>query len=145
MKRVRLNQAGDTIVEVLFAVIVVGVAIGLAYGVASRSLKSNRQAQERIEAVKFVESEAEQLKKIASQTPDGTGVFGQSQPFCLVLTNIVGADDPACTANNRYKLSITPTVSTTSTKQFDVTATWDSLKGGQENITVTYRVYPLSP
>lgn len=161
----RLNQAGDTIVEVLIAVVVVGLAIGLGYGVASRSLKANQQSQERSEALKKVEGQLERLKKRAVTDANGSGVFSTnaSQPsFCIVDTpteqnriereatppaNV--SDDPLGNAYNaacvdgRYHLSITPTINNADTKQFVVTARWFGIGGlNKEQTTVTYRIYP---
>ena len=81
--RLSKNQVGDTIVEVLLSVIVVGLAIGLAYGIASRSLRGSRQAQERVEALKLVESQIEQLKSGANKTGDSS-LFQVNKVFCLV-------------------------------------------------------------
>lgn len=164
MKHNKLNQAGDTIVEVLLAVVVVGLAIALGYGVASRSLKANRQAQERTEALKQVESQVERLKKRAVTDKAGVGIFKsefQSEAFCLAdlasgVNEPVGMDRPAdevaqdplgsaypdeC-VDGLYHMSIRPSSAGTTT-QFDVTARWFSLGDTEkEESTVTYRIAP---
>lgn len=159
-KQQKLNQVGDTIVEVLLAVVVVGLAIGLGYGVASRSLKANRQAQERGEALKKVEGQLERLKKRAVTDVTGSGVF-RSNSYCLATVGqsenepvnldssppanvaddpLDGAYDDAC-VDGLYHLSITP--DTTTPNQFTVRARWFGL-GGQEKeeTSITYRAYP---
>lgn len=82
----RLQQAGDTIVEVLFAVAVVGLTIASAYGIASLSLQNARQAQERGEALKIAEGQIEAIRAIASNnsaTDDGQIFRASSNAFCL--------------------------------------------------------------
>jgi len=146
-KTKRLNQVGDTIVEVLIAVVVVGMAIGLGYGVASRSLKANRQSQERGEALKQVESQVERLKKLATTDTGGpSGVF-RSGSYCITgdANEIKSADNALCTVNDRYNLSITlqdPASSTTT--QFNITARWEGLTGKPEETTIIYRIYPAT-
>lgn len=164
-----LNQAGDTIVEVLLAVIVVGLAVGLGYGVASRSLKSNRQSQERVEALKKIEGQIERLKKLAATDNGGPGGVFQASSYCIIDTptqanKIVSPIDtpPALNLDSLsedaysdiddscidglYRMSITPDNPTPSTKQFQVRARWFSIgKNAKEETVVTYRIYPASP
>ncbi len=81
------KQAGDTIVEVLFAVAVVGLAIAISYGIASRSLRSAQQAQERGQALKLAESQLESMKAIASGEDDSAKnalfAMGGNKVFCV--------------------------------------------------------------
>ncbi len=149
MTKTRLGQAGDTIVEVLLAVVVVGLAIGFGYGIASRSLKNNQRAQERVEALKQVESQVERLKKLAANSSATANIFTRSDAFCMTDSDSgpvdTSVDNDACQQgpDGRYRLSITPAPgNSSSTRQYDITATWDSLGGGEEHTTVTYRVYP---
>lgn len=163
MRKTKLNQAGDTIVEVLLAVVVVGLAVGLGYGVASRGLKANRQAQERVEALKQVESQTERLKKLATtDTGEGADTIFRSGAFCLVGDGVIVAEDTPPTdladdpLNNTvynsaciqglYHLSITPTETGPNVKEFSIKARWFGL-GGQdkEESVINYRVYPAAP
>ena len=57
----RLGMRGDTIVEVLIALAVTSSLIIAGYNTANRSLKGGQQSQERGEALKLVESQAEAL------------------------------------------------------------------------------------
>lgn len=157
-----LNQVGDTIVEVLLSVIVVGIAIGLGYGVASRSLRSNRQSQERVEALKQVESQIERLKKLAATDDGGTSGVFRSTSYCIAdnddgTNQIVAVNTPPTDAqqdpidgaypndciDGLYHLSINPENSGPNTKQFRVTARWFGLGTDQkQETTIVYRVYP---
>lgn len=63
-----LNKTGDTIVEVLIATAIVSLILGGAYATSNRSLKTTRQAEERVEAVKHTESQLEKLR-VAAPNP----------------------------------------------------------------------------
>jgi len=159
----RLNQVGDTIVEVLLAVVVISLAIGIGYSIASRSLNTVRQAQERTEAVKQVENQIERLKKLAA-TDNCSGpssALCQPSSFCLgdnnqiisispTPTNI--ASDPltsvaygsgACLKNNLYYVSITPEGGSPP-RQYQVRARWLGLNNQKQETVVTYRIYPAT-
>ena len=64
MSAKRLTERGDTIVEVLIAISVMSLLIGGAFVLTNRSLQGTRAAQERLNALKLVESQLEQLKKL---------------------------------------------------------------------------------
>jgi type II secretory pathway pseudopilin PulG len=71
------NNRGDTIVEVLIALAIIGAVIGTTYAIASVSLRQGRQAQERTEALKVAESQIELLKE-----------FGKTKTNLSVMYNI---------------------------------------------------------
>lgn len=153
MRRFFTIEAGDTIVEVLIAVTVIGLSIGLAYGVANRSLKTARQSQERTEAVKLAEGQTEQLKALSyrDDTSD-QGIFTTGQTYCLINgskkisagLNIGSLDDddlskynPEC-VNGLYHIAVVPATG----NNFDVYVRWFGI--GQlekEQVKITYRLY----
>ncbi len=76
-----LKQNGDTIVEVLLAIVVVSATLGAAFTTIDRGTDGARASQERAEALKYVESQIELFKAGASS---GTaGLFGRGNAFCL--------------------------------------------------------------
>lgn len=79
---IKLNQIGDTIIEVMLAMAVIGMTIGGAYGIANRSLRAAQVAQERGEALKVAESQLEIIKALSS-SGDGGDVFNTSSRFCM--------------------------------------------------------------
>ena len=125
-----LNQAGDTIVEVLIATAVVGMMLTGAFAISNASLKQIRMSQERSEAHRIAASQLELLKQ--SSTSVSTG--------CLVISSgrITNAIGPACNQgiDNRYRVNI----SSTALRAYSVSVTWDNLAGSQDNVTVDYRV-----
>lgn len=82
----RASQAGDTIVEVMFALAVLGSVLGSAYVVVNRSIITNRLSQERHEAVKLAESQFEKLQVKAALDPT---LLQQNGAFCLDASNTV--------------------------------------------------------
>lgn len=156
IKRSKLNQFGDTLIEVLISATVISLAIGGAYSVANRSLKTAQQSQERVEATKIVEGQIEQLKAL-SHADDDQGIFGGGT-FCLtdgIKTNNSFASgilplnsDPLstpnpyaieCQKNNLYHVAIQKT----GTDEFSIVARWFSLGGSlKEQVNTKYRLYP---
>lgn len=75
-----LTNRGDTIIEVLIAITVVSFVLGGAYVTSNRNLNNMRQAQERGEALKYVQEQVERLKANASTEPT---LFSINEVFCL--------------------------------------------------------------
>lgn len=153
MRRFFTNEAGDTIVEVLIAVTVIGLSIGLAYGVANRSLKTARQSQERTEAVKLAEGQTEQLKALSyrDDASDG-GIFNTGQTYCLQNgskipsggLNIGSLDDDdlskyhADCVDGLYHIAVVPA----SDNNFDVYVRWFGFgQLDKEQVKISYRLY----
>ena len=67
------TNRGDTIVEVLFAMVVIGVSLAAAFGIANRSIQISRSSQERTEAQKIAESQIELIKAAISTEDTGGG------------------------------------------------------------------------
>lgn len=85
LKQLR-SEAGDTIIEVMIALAVIGAVIGTSYAISSRSLKLGRQAQERTEALKLVESQVELLKSAADAKNTDIFTSLSSESFCLATS-----------------------------------------------------------
>ncbi len=82
----KLNQIGDTIIEVMIAMAVIGLTIGGAYGIANRSLQASRGAQERGEALKLAEAQLERIRAVTNDPNrlPGSDLFGQlPERFCI--------------------------------------------------------------
>ncbi len=75
MKYKLLNQVGDTMVEVLLALLIVSSVIAASYVSADRSLSGTRQSQERGEALKAAESQVEQIKSNVAVAVAATKIF----------------------------------------------------------------------
>jgi type II secretory pathway pseudopilin PulG len=76
----RRNQRGDTIMEVIICVAVIGLVLTAAFALSNRSTTGERKAQERGSALKIAESQMELLKSYAdlNKLPSD-----RSQLFCM--------------------------------------------------------------
>lgn len=77
---IRLGSRGDTIVEVLIAIAIIGMILGGALASANRSLQAERRAQERTEASRVAEQQLE-LLKLSSQQSDS--IYTGVNDFCV--------------------------------------------------------------
>lgn len=152
----RLRQDGDTIVEVMIVLAVLGLAIGISYSTANRSLSETRQAQENTKATELVQSQIEQLRYL-SPNPASVGLgkyIFQPVQYCIDSTNTIKSPaffSSACTVDSFYHLSITycqgsgsaACTGHTTDDTFITTATWPDILGqGNDTVTLTYRLHP---
>jgi type II secretory pathway pseudopilin PulG len=160
----RLNQVGDTIIEVMVVLAVLGLALGVSYATANRSLLAARGAQENSEATQLVQSQVEYLRAYARVASSDTAhyIFTPNNIFCFDTSgNIVAGftgtntDTPpanypssgACLQGTRYYLSIKYGGAAGSpadpTDTFTVRAVWADVQGqGNDSVTIVYRIHP---
>ncbi|HVS58315.1 MAG TPA: hypothetical protein VHD60_01100 [Candidatus Saccharimonadales bacterium] len=145
-KTVYRMLAGDTIVEVMIALAVLGGALGVSYGIANRSLLQSRDAQERTSAVKLLQAQLEQLR--SSGSISGTSVFSTSGKFCFYTDSSSGATGivswpnattaPAKCQQGFYAYSLTRGADDT----FSAVVQWDNVFGsGKDTATLLYRMH----
>ena len=147
-------ERGDTLVEVLVAIVIVASVIGGAYVVSNKSLQSTRSAQERQNALKLSESQLEQLKSLIASDP--TQIFGAGKPakFCLSsdatgvhvwdftvaaqkVHCVLNATESPTTAQPAYTLSVQRTIN-----DFKLTETWIDVSGDfNDSMQLNYRAY----
>lgn len=144
----RLTSQGDTIIEVMVVLAVLGLALSISYATASRSLTQARQAQENTEATTLAQTQIEQLRGNYQVTIDSSNYIYANPYFCLnngVRTNLIGTDvkdyasyPPACKFHDdRYHVAI----KYDSPSTFTVTVVWDDLSGNdQSRVTLSYRL-----
>lgn len=151
----RSNQRGDTIVEVLLAIAIIGAVLGGAYVVANRNTMINRASQERLEAIKVAEGQLERLKAKAASD---SSLFNQTS-FCLNNTNtIVTSTSAQCRVNSSgvpsvaepsYRINITKegdlavgVTNPTAGARFKIEVTWSEVRGGgTDRLEMQYGVY----
>lgn len=163
MKRFKLkllNNRGDTIVEVLIVLAILGFAFGTSTGIATRSLHQSRTAEEHSQALGLLNTQLEQLRSAATT---GADVFQNGKPFCMKTDNtpdygfagsyVIPTDqnaddftkyaDPACKGiDTFYNQSI---VYDSASGDYTIRVRWDGVGtlGRQQEIT-SYRVYKLT-
>ncbi len=150
----KLNRRGDTIVEVMIVLAVLGMALGISYSTANRALLQARAAQENTKATEILQGQIEQLRTMSANPefmPDGvtkntTGYiyFQPSKTFCVDSTSQVvittGAGFAGCQWESLYDIQI---LYDNNTSTFVLSASWDDVQGqGKDNVTLSYRVYP---
>lgn len=155
MRLRRLRDTGDTIIEVLVCLAVLGFMLTLAYSIATRAQQTIQSAHERSRALKLAEGQIEQMKAIAKNSPAEIFTNRSTGAFCLV--NGVAKDfapaaptpglgawsyNPACTnVDGLYKVSIlTPGVAGLS---YVVQIRWVHINGvGEDEVKLEYKLYP---
>lgn len=112
------NNHGDTIVEVLIAIAIVSLTLAGGYASANHSANATRTSQERGEALKWAETQVEQIKASQTEMPSTT------TDFCYDTSLTLSTNTP-CTLTNGidYKAKI----SQTTPGSFSVMVTWDPI------------------
>lgn len=143
----KLTERGDTIVEVLISISVISLILGGAYVLTNRSLQGTRAAQERLNGIKLVETQLEQIKNLAATNADAIFSSSTPEPFCI---NNSGQVIAAATAGCKVGTDGNPTTSepvfnmsiSRSDNTFTVKAVWNSvIQGKQDNVEMKYKVY----
>jgi len=157
MLKLRMGQAGDTIVEVIIVLAVLGLAISISYATASRSLEATRQAEENSQATAILQSQIETLRAFVALTDAAHNIF-QSSAYCIdssgtVTTNttMTSADVTSgatstysqyaggCVYKSLYHIAIGYD---SGSDVFTARATWDDVSGkGIDTATLVYRLH----
>lgn len=156
---IKLKQRGDTIVEVLICLLILGTALGFSYRLASLSTQATRRAQERSEALVFTQSKLEEFKS-AYTKPGAKAIYdglSSSDRFCsdLSLASPYKQDiNPATQLYNttnhparcastttvKYMTAISVSGTTDDDRVFTIETRWPRFGlGADEVLTLTYR------
>lgn len=158
-KRLNLSdQCGDTIVEVMIVLAILGLAIGISYSTASSSLLQTRAAQENSKATELVQSQIESLRSlsaIAAGQPND--IYLPTDLFCIDGANDVKKFSPGstvltdymiypleCVQDSLYRLSVKydKLDGGVQVDNFTVTSISDNVQGrGVDTVTLTYRIH----
>ena len=99
MLKLRLRQRGDTILEVMVCVAVIGLVLTTAFSLSNKSSTSQLKAQERSTALNIAETQLELLKSFAAVNDLPTDSY-----FCMEVdsnpANITGAKPVPLTGTN---------------------------------------------
>lgn len=155
----KLNSTGETIVEVLLSIVILGFTIVVVFSLARNSLSTGQAAGERTQALTIVQSQIERLK-LLSTSPNSkspSGIFGQgTKEFCINTNNAVVSDfkdcDTAGFPDQEIKISIVYDadgpdeggVTIYDDNTFTISAEWNRVGGGlqKEKIVNVYRLHP---
>lgn len=135
-----LNSRGDTIIEVMIVLAVLGLAIGIAYATANRSLLGARQAQENTQATEIIQAQAEYLRSMAANPSSSADYIYRAGTFCIGSNGHVTTSSCNLGEASRYTISVT--WSSNPTDKFTIKATWADITGhGNDTDTLVYRVH----
>ncbi len=145
------RQRGDTIIEVLIAMSVVGLVLASSFAITNRATLTGRAAQERTEALKLAESQLELLKVYGKDVAFNNSSFSS---FCIdqsaasAATAAVDSNDTAkCKGVNGqgavgiYSITITQMSGT-----YEVKITWQEINSGSSvdaTLVLYYRLGAL--
>ena len=138
-----LSQAGDTIVEVMIVLAILGLALSISYATANRGIQQSRNAQEHSEALGIIDSQVELLRSyvIGGGNPSTLG-----SAFCMVDTPALAtqmAVSSSCTnINSLYNVSITYKLAVGPAQPYyDFVVTWPGLGSlGSQQEEIAYRI-----
>ena len=140
----KLNNYGDTIVEVMVVLAILGLSIGISYATANSSLKAIRGAQENSQAGEVLQSQVELLRASAGVTDIAQpNYIYQSGTFCLDPANGNVVTVPAnCNLGEDNRYAVTINYNPGANDTFTLVAKWDDVQGqGQDTATLVYRVH----
>lgn len=137
MYRLSKDQRGDTIIEVLLAIAVVGIVLAGAYVSANRSLLGTQVSKERVEALQYVRGQMEVLMHRLDQGSAAGIPESNGTSYCYDYSSLDLSNDVCYRGvDNRYKIGITR-----DTYKYTITAEWEKARGGDgtpERITLNY-------
>ena len=149
-----LNKRGDTIVEVMLVLAVLGLAMSIAYATANRALLNIRAAQENATASKMVQSQIEQLRLIGpiSDSSVPTKNIFRATDFCVDSSGLVqDSTNAACNdIDGLYSVNIsfcnlssnTACTGLGTQSTFVAKISWPNVRGqGTDTVTMVYRVF----
>jgi len=139
IKKHVFNQKGETIVEVLIAIALLGFALGSGFAIANKSKNTMQASQERYQAQLVANGQADSLKKYLSDPAKRATM--DTRPvnylFCLysasgslALEPISGALPSNCRTglNNLYEVRVTKkSMSAPNPDTYFIQVKWDSL------------------
>lgn len=155
-----LTQSGDTIVEVLLVLTIIGLVLGSATAMSSRSTSNLQQTQESAVADRIARGQLEYLKTYVRTLKDKdiATVSALNSNFCMAAQNgkpndpkVPKSGEDACATTQveggaSYKTAIAVSQVSGSSGVFDVhvKVTWEGLNVREGNIDVYYRIYNIT-
>lgn len=140
-----LKQTGDTIVEVMIVLTVLGLALSISYATANRSLLNARQAQEDSEATQLAQGQVEALRTMTGYISTDSNYIFRPGTFCITdypftVVPYTGSSTPAqCLRNNLYNVAI---IFDSGSSNFKVEVSWPDVDGeGTDIVTLIYKLY----
>ncbi|HUA13226.1 MAG TPA: prepilin-type N-terminal cleavage/methylation domain-containing protein [Candidatus Sulfotelmatobacter sp.] len=165
LKRYLRKERGDTIIEVLVVLTILGLAMSISYATANQSLDDTRQAQDAAQAAQIVQSQLESLRTMVTNpatvngNPNPNYIFNPNYtmansvcvtpdavtPGTFDISSNSGASSSTnpCYLYNQFIVSISYTQSSgVIGGQFEIQASWYGTNGsGTNTSTLFYNLY----
>jgi type II secretory pathway pseudopilin PulG len=145
-KLINYKQLGDTIVEVLIAIAILGFAIGSAFAIANKSKLTLQANQERYQAQLLANAQADEIKQFTSDPSSLRGINSMAigNVFCMyyvstppspgVYLQTIGAGPiPSVCKDGMYSIRVTKEATGIGQNSFYIEVTWDSLVNSNGN------------
>ncbi len=150
----KLENGGDTIIEVLIALAVLSLAFAISYATASRALQVSQNSQEHSLALEYLDAQVEALRYVATQPQQILPIAdfihrGIPSSFCLVpslsatSTISLSSTVPCKEPGNGFDYLVEITPDPRLNYIFHFTVTWPGLGSlGPQSEELSYKVYP---
>lgn len=136
------NQSGDTIVEVLISIAVVGLALAGGYALSNHSLRTGIDSAQRNAAVLAADGQVEFLKNAVASNNTAQYTINPGTPFCINFNN-GNREENAANCRNLFGYDMAITYSGT-TKVFTIIPDWSIIRNNQESRAMLYYKLPDS-
>lgn len=137
------NNRGESIVEVLIVLVVLGSALTSSFLITQKATNANRTSLERSEATAFGQSQLERIKSVLFTTRTPSDVTAMDGIFCIddnnTVQSVTDIANPQCTASNNLYHSYTSYDGISGI--YTTMVFWDNLGGGQNKVKLVYRAY----
>lgn len=157
------NSIGDTIVEVLIVLAILGSGIAISYASVSKSLLLSQDAQERNQTTQLLQSQIEDVRTAIVNPNSSLGqqlgqVLQQGDNFCFDvstnplypysltaanITQITTSSFPSQCTQGYFRYYITLTHPNSSDSIYTATCQWPNIlgSGGWDENSLVYQVY----
>ncbi len=138
------TERGDTIIEVVIAMAVLGLVLGASAVLASRTSKTMQTSQENAVALRAAQQQLEFLQFFAGTQPDNLPT--DSKDFCMKDEKTHATNSAECTTANggaSYVPRITTTYHEEEGGYYDahVAVNWETLTGVPGSVELSQRIY----
>jgi Tfp pilus assembly protein PilV len=133
-----LNKKGDTIVEVMIAVVVLGAALGGAFAVSNSASQRTYDNHERYQALQYASQQIEYIRQeTKSVNTSDTNYYNDRRLGCFKDATAYTVNNNECIKDSIYTIA---TNGEGSSKKFTILVTWDTLGGGEGRVELVYAV-----
>jgi hypothetical protein len=144
----KTNQKGETIVEIMLSLAVLGAVVGASYAITSKSLAVATASQERSNATRLAETQIEYLKYLAENFPASLnaikGRASGSSGVCLSLNADGSVTDTLYNGHDNCKDSSNLYTQVVTYRNdfggYQIQLTWPSMTVSSNNVTIRYKV-----